>query len=113
MSKPTFDEARERSSRQAKRRRLRLFITGAAIGAACAAIATLTTIAILQREAPASDAWTDTGDGLPKRYEQVLVGRSNGEWASGYLDDNGEFISDCDGMRVKGAVRWSRVNSDR
>lgn len=111
MSKNNFDEARERSSRVAQRRRIRLFIIGVAIGAVCAAIAKLAIIAALQREAPAADAWTAAGDGLPQRYEEVLVARSNGEWASAYLDDNGEFVSNCDGLRVKGAVRWARVNS--
>lgn len=107
MSKSTFDEARERSSSTAKRRRIRIFLIGAFTGAMLLALAGAITT-ILTHEPPPSP-WTSIGDQQPQPYTLVLVAQADGDWSVAFMDDAGEFSTPCDGMRVRGVVRWMQA----
>lgn len=107
MSKTTFEEARERSSRIAKRRRIRIFLLGW-IGGAAIMTAALVAGALLTHEPPPSP-WTSIGDQQPQPYTLVLVAQADGDWSVAFMDDAGEFSTPCDGMRVRGVVRWMQA----
>lgn len=103
---PTPAEARELAAKTAKRRRLRVFLTGALAGiAACV----LVVAAIASVPEPPPNPWTAVGTSQPATWEIVLVAKADGDWASAYMDDAGEFKSPCDGARLRGVVRWMRI----
>lgn len=107
MSKSTFDEARDRSARAAKRRRIRIFLLGWSVGAAIMT-AVLVAGALLAHE-PQPSPWISIGDRQPQPYALVLVAQADGDWSVAYMDDAGEFSTPCDGMRVRGVVRWMQA----
>lgn len=106
MSEKTLNEAAARSAKNARARRRRLFLFGAAAGML---LSVFVILARMMWPEPPPSPWVGLGDSQPQPFDLVLVARADGEWTVAYLNDSYEFITPCDGLRVRGVVRWMQA----
>lgn len=101
MSHEKFYEGRDKSSRAAKRRRIRLAILSAIAGSLIGATAQWS---IARATKPS--VWTGVTEAPPPPWQPLVVGARDGSWEAGYLNDDREFVRYCDGLRIRGAWRY-------
>lgn len=98
-----FEEARDRSARAAKARRIRLFAAGVMVGGILCSAALL--LAWTLKPTP---VWTPITSPPPK-HMVVVVMRQDGEWRTGFLDDRGQMLSPDNGSIIHGAWWWMAI----
>jgi len=101
MSHEKFNEGRDKSSRAAKRRRIRLAVLSTIAGSIIGASVQWS----IARTAKPS-IWTGVTEVPPPPFMPLVVGARDGSWEAGYLNDEREFVRYCDGLRIRGAWRY-------
>ena len=99
--KPDFKEGRERASRTARVKRIRLFLYGAFAGfALCHLIAAI--VYFSQDDRP-SVSWVGVTEKRPMPHTELVISRYDGSWKAGYMDEKGAFHNMEDGSLIHGA----------